>query len=117
MESEDPPYWDLIHEGNAEWGFAILNGDQLVQGQVDLWTETPEAIWIVDYKTGSSRHVEKAIEQLYIYAWALAKVGRWKKKPLKLVAVFPLEEKSDVRTFTGPADLAGAWAKFGLKTP
>ncbi len=82
-----------IRSGEVEWGFAVQFNNQVLQGQIDLWTTEKNQVLVVDYKTGSQDHLEKAFAQLEIYAWALQKM---KKVPkdffVKLVVVYPLDE-------------------------
>lgn len=86
---------NLIRSGEAEWGFAIRHEGVLLQGQIDLWAiDRKGRCVVVDYKTGSSAHSEKAFSQLEIYAWALRHMKKAdpSQNPLLLV-VYPFEGK------------------------
>lgn len=95
-----PSVLELIHAGEVEWGFAFIdqNGSEkiLIEGQVDLWGRDREGrLWIVDYKTGSDVHREKAFQQMQIYGRALraskvAKAG----ETIHLLALYPFLQKS-----------------------
>jgi ATP-dependent helicase/nuclease subunit A len=91
---------ELIRDGFVEWGFAVLQGHSLIQGQIDLWgVDSSGQAWLVDYKTGSPEALEKALEQLQIYAWALAKMNKLQSsQPVKLAVIYPLAGLTEVRT-------------------
>lgn len=84
----------------AEWGFVLHHKNYLIQGQIDLWGQAGQTIWVVDYKTGSTAYADKAFYQLHIYAWALEKM---KQVPsgcqIKLAVIYPFEEKTLVQDF------------------
>jgi ATP-dependent helicase/nuclease subunit A len=82
-----------IRDGEVEWGFAVQHQGLLLQGQIDLWTKTDSEVLVIDYKTGSQIHKEKAFAQLEIYAWALQKMQKVPQDfPVKLVVIYPLDE-------------------------
>lgn len=109
---EDPPYMDIIRRGHAEWGFAVKGDRFVLQGQIDLWGEVDGTVWLVDYKTGSPEYAEKALDQLAIYAWALLKLKRLRPdQPLKLVAVYPLDQKTEIRSFGRADELGPQWER------
>jgi ATP-dependent helicase/nuclease subunit A len=95
---------DLIKDGHVEWGFAVLHeeGDSksLIQGQIDLWgIDKDGQAWVVDYKTGSPEALEKALEQLKIYTWALSKMIKLQpNQSVKLAVIYPLAGLTEVRT-------------------
>lgn len=65
---------DLFSEGGlSEWGFSLKSKERIIEGRIDLWGQDQETVYVVDYKTGSSRYAEIALQQLKIYAWALSK--------------------------------------------
>lgn len=89
-----PPMQQIFQKGHPEWGFAVQMHGKLLQGAIDMWAELPGAVYILDYKTGSSRYQDKAISQLKIYSDALKQMKMvTEKKPHKLVALYPLEKK------------------------
>lgn len=94
MEFSEFSLIDLIHNGQVEWGYIYKKNNQIIQGQIDLWGRINSEVWIVDYKTGSSRYKDKAFEQLNFYHEALAITQQLKKEDkVKLLAIYPLEEK------------------------
>lgn len=84
----------LIKSGQAEWGFAIQKNKWLMQGQIDLWSQDTDGSFVVaDYKTGSEKHLEKAFEQLEIYAWALRRMRVIPQNVLpRLMVIYPFSE-------------------------
>lgn len=87
----------IIRNGFVEWGFAIKSNTELLQGQIDLWGHDDQHnMYIVDYKTGSSVYLEKAFQQLEIYAEALFRMKKV-TKDIKLMVVYPFEEKVIIR--------------------
>lgn len=87
------PFQKIVNDGHVEWGFVVNDQGTYVQGQIDLWAEFEDAIWVVDYKTGSTAYQQKAFEQLSVYAKALKIIyPRSAKKPFRLVVVYPFEE-------------------------
>lgn len=104
LKDQNGLWLKLIQDGFVEWGFAVLaeqNGSpRLIQGQIDLWgMDTKAQAWVVDYKTGSPEYLDKAMDQLKIYAWALAKM---KKIPtdqmVKLAVIYPLAGLTEIET-------------------
>lgn len=83
---------DLIQQGFVEWAFMVKIPSQAAasdavpetwfSGRIDLWGVLPGVagshpqVWIVDYKTGSSKSRDKALTQLKIYAWTLYQMKR-----------------------------------------
>ncbi|MBX3019680.1 MAG: UvrD-helicase domain-containing protein [Bdellovibrionaceae bacterium] len=78
----------LIEEGFVEWAFLVkVDGAKRAQpefwmsGRIDLWglikgADGRDEVWIVDYKTGTSRSRDSAIAQLRSYAWTLYRMNR-----------------------------------------
>jgi ATP-dependent helicase/nuclease subunit A len=89
---------ELIKAGRVEWGFQVKAGQHVIEGQMDLWAEMDDKIYVVDYKTGSTRRIEDAFKQLSLYAWVLRRFGH--KKPIEMVVLYPLHEKSEAREFS-----------------
>jgi ATP-dependent helicase/nuclease subunit A len=93
------PFEELMDRAQLEWGFVLRWKGKTIEGQVDFWSEDDQGnIWVMDYKTGSSRYQSKAMEQLQIYGLALHKM--FPQKPIKLAAIFVEEEKSYVADFS-----------------
>ncbi|GIL18450.1 MAG: hypothetical protein BroJett040_22010 [Oligoflexia bacterium] len=98
--------YKIIQTGHVEWGFCISQGQAWIQGQIDLWgTDDQGTCWVVDYKTGSENHLEKAFFQLKIYAWALAKMKKITTEKIQLAVVYPMTEKVFVRSAPSREDI------------
>ncbi|MBX3032519.1 MAG: UvrD-helicase domain-containing protein [Bdellovibrionaceae bacterium] len=109
----DAPFADLIREGHVEFGFAVRGRSFTLQGQIDLWGVVDGTLWIVDYKTGSREHVEKALDQMAIYAWALKHLRILRDdQPVRLVAVYPLDQSLRIRPFERATDLSAEWSRL-----
>jgi len=99
---------DLIRQGYVEWGFAVLDDKRsdstssrkLIQGQIDLWgVDSDKQAWVVDYKTGSPEYLDKAMDQLKIYSWALAKMKKLQpNESVKLAVIYPLAGLTKIET-------------------
>lgn len=91
---ETPPMREILKVGHSEWGFSVKIEDKILQGSIDLWAELEDAVYIIDYKTGSSAYSESAFEQMGIYSDALKRMGACSvNKPHVLVAIYPFEGK------------------------
>ncbi|MGZ3818241.1 MAG: UvrD-helicase domain-containing protein [Bdellovibrio sp.] len=91
--ASEVPLSKIIEAGHVEWGFALNINELRLQGQIDLWGEVDNTIWIVDYKTGSQRYSTTAFKQLQVYAWALYRMNYFTaEKTVKLAVVYPMEE-------------------------
>ncbi len=89
-----PPMFSLINEGHVEYGFEILHQSQIIRGQIDLWGQLGNEVWIVDYKTGSTQYLEKAFHQLSMYAEALHLIHQWKDDvKINLAVLYPLQKQ------------------------
>jgi ATP-dependent helicase/nuclease subunit A len=66
----------LIENGSVEWGFTYRNDDnKWITGKIDLWGKaSPGIYWVVDYKTGSSKYSETALQQIRSYKEALRRM-------------------------------------------
>ena len=71
LEQTELPLKEIIRAGHNEWGFGLKTKARFIQGQIDLWCELESEVHVLDYKTGSSAHSEKAFEQLAFYTMAL----------------------------------------------
>ncbi len=91
-----PPMQELLSTGHSEWGFQLKIDIDILQGQIDLWGETADTVWLIDYKSGKSRYMEKAFDQLRIYAKVLEKLNLG--KPIKMVALYPFEQRAEIRS-------------------
>lgn len=101
LEQKQVPFREILTKGEVEWGFALREGERILQGQIDLWGPAGGDTWVVDYKTGSTDYKSKALEQIRLYARALKKMKRTSPSGVvHLVAVFPLEKKLYVETVT-----------------
>ena len=86
----NPPMSQLFSKGYVEWGFQWANKGAILEGQIDLWGEVDDTTWLIDYKSGSSRYTEKALQQLDLYAFPLYEMGY---SNIQKAVIFPLEEK------------------------
>ncbi|MNK72602.1 ATP-dependent helicase/nuclease subunit A [compost metagenome] len=103
--SKEAPLKDIIEKGFVEWGFALSLNDALLQGQIDLWGQVGDTLWVVDYKTGSQRFSDSAFAQLEIYAWALYKMGYADTaKQVSLAVVYPMDEVVKLKKLSGPSE-------------
>lgn len=85
------PMASILKDGFAEWGFVINQGGMSVSGQIDLWANVNNELWVIDYKTGSSFNSDVAFEQLTHYAKALLSFSNADR--VHLVALYPFEQK------------------------
>lgn len=99
--NSDVPLKKLIAEGFPEYGFVVKDGDQIYQGQIDLWGRVSNQIYLIDYKTGSPDFAEKAFLQLSFYAWALYRMKELKEEEsIILAVVYPFQEVVSQRKLT-----------------
>lgn len=88
------PFKRILEAGHTEWGFGINTKKGLLKGQIDLWAELDNCIYIIDYKTGSSIYNQKAFDQLKAYAQCLKIMGFIKSHhEIQIVVLYPFEEK------------------------
>lgn len=95
------PMKEILNSGYAEWGFVVNSEGQSVSGQIDLWGQVGDELWVIDYKTGSSFNSDVAFEQLSHYAKALQNFVQADKVSLKkinLVALYPFEQQCFIKT-------------------
>ena len=100
---KDIPFRELIQTGRVEWPFRWQVKPQcFFNGRVDLWgqttTDTGQVLWVVDYKTGSTKDKEKHFQQLGFYALVFQKL--FPHVPIKRVLVYLLKEQCLVRDTT-----------------
>ena len=100
---QEIPFHQICQNGFVEWGFQMQVGTHVVEGQVDLWGVVDDTLWVVDYKTGSSKSYQKSLRQLKVYALAIYKHLRPRK--IKLAAAYPFEEKLFIEEFDNPDEL------------
>lgn len=98
--TQEIPFADLMQAGNAEWGFALKFKDAVLQGQIDLWGKINGKAWVLDYKTGSQRYYDAALDQLKIYAWALYQMKLINENDeICLAVIYPFDEVVKVYNF------------------
>ncbi|MCB0365135.1 MAG: UvrD-helicase domain-containing protein [Bdellovibrionaceae bacterium] len=101
---QEPPMRDLIQGGEVEWGFQVPTAKGILEGQIDLWGRDSEGqVWLIDYKSGSEKYLDKALHQLSLYSVALRKLGI--KEEIRLAVVYPLTGKSHFRQAPSEAQL------------
>jgi ATP-dependent helicase/nuclease subunit A len=92
------PLSEILEQGHVEWGFGlqVKNNDQskMIQGQIDAWGILANKVYVLDYKTGTSDHVESAFEQLRFYASCLKEMKFINvDHQVVLGVLYPVEEK------------------------
>ncbi len=103
-----PPMKELLEHGHSEWGFtSYQNIDFCFEGQIDLWGKDPietNLFWIIDYKTGTSLHMDKAFLQMQYYSLALR---QFIKIPCKILlsALFLTEQKIEIQEAKDPNEI------------
>ena len=91
----DIPFTPIIENGHVEFGFKLKLYDYVIQGQIDAWGAVDSTVYLIDYKTGDQKYVEKAFEQLSLYAECLLRINMIKSTDkIVLAAVFPFENKT-----------------------
>lgn len=91
------PFLDIISAGYVEWGFQVKIANGTLEGQIDLWAELDGEVWLIDYKTGSSRYKESSFKQLDIYSWALSL--HKENKPIKQCLIYPVSNEIYIKDF------------------
>ncbi|MFN7824121.1 MAG: UvrD-helicase domain-containing protein [Pseudobdellovibrionaceae bacterium] len=96
LRSEKLDLKAIIQNGEVEFGFGILWKKDLLQGQIDLWGRDDSGrAWVIDYKTGSPHHLDKAFSQLEVYTWALRKMKKiTATEEVSLAVIYPFEEEA-----------------------
>lgn len=97
----------MFDRGHVEWGFGlqVKSGEntRMVQGQIDAWGYINDDLYILDYKTGSTKYLEQAFDQLRAYAGCLKQMGLVKKDQLiRLAVIYPFEQKVKFRDILEP---------------
>lgn len=106
LELKSPDISAILASGEVEWSFTYrsetpkvlgekLKGGLAIEGQIDLWgRDLSGQLWVLDYKTGSSRYADKALRQLEYYAAALIAGGIAKRsEQIQLAALFPFSKE------------------------
>lgn len=96
---EEPHMQSLLKDGQVEWGFQkTLPDGAIAEGRVDLWGFLDKTLWVVDYKTGSSRYKDKAFIQMTVYSSILKEYTGW-QGDIKMCALFPFTEEVFVQVY------------------
>jgi ATP-dependent helicase/nuclease subunit A len=104
---------EILEKGFNEWGFGLKTADGVLQGQIDAWGELEHEIHILDYKTGSSEHSEKAFEQLSIYTHALIRMKKISTdKPIIHSVIYPVDQKIVQKKYVNAEDFLKKEFKF-----
>ncbi len=90
-----PPLKQIIADGHVEWGFQLNVKNKIIEGQIDLWGVADGVAWLIDYKSGTSRSLEKAFAQLDLYALALRAFGV--RGEIRCAVIYLLEKKVEIR--------------------
>lgn len=109
LDLESPNMKALFANGEVEWGFQVKTKRGILEGQIDLWGIDNGTLWVVDYKSGDPRYVEKAFQQLELYAYPLMKMFGQKK--VMLAIIFPVAKRVEVREARLISDIA---QEYGL---
>lgn len=89
---EDIPLQDILNSGAVEFGFKLKVSDYIIQGQIDGWGLVGSKVYLIDYKTGDKKHIEKAFSQLHLYAQCLAQMNLISEESeVILAAIFPFD--------------------------
>lgn len=88
---------EMFDRGHVEWGFGlkVKSGEQtrMVQGQIDAWGFVGDDLYILDYKTGSTKYLDKAFDQLRAYAGCLKQMGLVNKNQrIRLAVIYPFDQ-------------------------
>lgn len=88
---------EMFDRGHVEWGFGlkVKSGAQtrMVQGQIDAWGYIGEDLYILDYKTGSTKYLRQAFDQLRAYAGCLKQMGMVNKgQRIRLAVIYPFDQ-------------------------
>lgn len=114
---KDIPFKELIRTGRAEWTFRWqVKPHCFFNGRVDLWGKTTTAsggqvLWVVDYKTGSTKDREKDFQQLGFYALVFHTL--YPHLPIKRVLIYLFKEQCLVRD-TKEGDFQNAYRMIQL---
>ena len=99
------PLRQILKTGFAEWGFGIKTKTGVLQGQIDLWGQVENEVYILDYKTGSTGYADKAFQQLAFYGYCLYRMKLIAADiKLHLVVTYPLEQKTLIKSFNSQAE-------------
>jgi ATP-dependent helicase/nuclease subunit A len=105
------PFEEILRGGEVEYGFVYRLGEKLLEGKIDLWGMAGGELWIVDYKTGSEKYLEKAFRQLTLYALPLFELLGLRRA--KLAVIFPLIGQCHVREVDVQSALAAGSSAAG----
>ena len=102
IEQKEVDLREMFDRGHVEWGFGlqVKSGEntRMVQGQIDAWGYINDDLYILDYKTGSTKYLEQAFDQLGAYAGCLKQMGLVKKgQRIRLAVIYPFEQKVKFR--------------------
>ncbi|MES2801552.1 MAG: UvrD-helicase domain-containing protein [Bdellovibrionota bacterium] len=98
IDQEEVNLRELFDRGHVEWGFGlqVKSGvnTRMVQGQIDAWGYVNDDLYILDYKTGSTKYLRQAFDQLRAYAGCLKQMGLVSKgQRIRLAVIYPFEQK------------------------
>jgi ATP-dependent helicase/nuclease subunit A len=109
LKIQKPPLRKIIANGHVEWGFQLRAKNKIIEGQIDLWGGDGNVTWLLDYKSGTSRSLEKSFTQLDLYSLALREFGV--QGEIFCGVIYLLEKKVEIR----PARDAGVIRdEFGI---
>lgn len=89
------PFQEIMKNGFVEFGFKMKISEYIIQGQIDAWGQIGSVVYLIDYKTGAQKYVDKAFSQLHLYAQCLRQINQISKtSKVVLAAIFPFEGKT-----------------------
>lgn len=87
-----------------EWGFQVATPKGVLEGQIDLWGQDENGEhWLIDYKSGSDKYLNKAIHQLNLYSFALRRLGV--SGPIHIAVVYPLDCQCHIQKAPSESEL------------
>ena len=80
-QQKEIPFVSILKKGHSEWSFEYRNeAKQTVRGQIDLWAQIEDEVWLVDYKSGFGSNMDAYRTQLGLYENALRRIFKFDGK-------------------------------------
>ena len=97
LSLKDPDMSLFFNKEGAEWSFQIPFKGSVLQGQIDLWSQKQDSIWVFDYKS-SDKEKDATKRQLMFYSYVLDQIYHPKK--LVMCALYPFQKTYDEMVFS-----------------
>lgn len=97
LSLQSPPILEILRNGEVEWGFSFIDHQVRMEGQVDLWAYMDGILYVIDYKTGSLKFLEKAFLQLELYQRAICQIKNIKPQRIQLCVLYTEKEEIKIR--------------------